>query len=832
MTALSDSTTALSRAIASPAATATGCAHCGLPVPGGLIRPSEREQFCCAGCETARRVIRAGGLEQFYEVRERLGGVAAPAAAVDDEFGALDDPHFISKRCRALDDGRLAADLFVENIHCAACVWLLERTPTICAGVDEVRVDLGRGMLHVVWRPAATSLSRLARLIGSLGYRVHAARGEERQRVRRREDRAMLIRVGVAGAIAGNVMLASLSIYAGDASGIDPSHMSLFRWVSAALGTLSVCWPGASFVRGAIAGLRARRLNMDTPIAVGLAVGLVYGLYNTITGAGEIYFDTLATLVFLLLLGRWLQRQQQRRASDALETLHALTPFFARVVGDDGAVRTVSVDALTVGAVVEIRPNESVPVDGDVISGESDLNESFLTGEAEPVAATPGKRVFAGSVNLTATIRVAALAAGEATRAGRIMRLMEESAATRAPIVRLADRIAGVFVGVVLSLALVTAALWWAIEPSRAVDNAAALLIVTCPCALGMATPLSVIAALGRAARRGILIKGGEMLEALARPGVLFLDKTGTLTEGCMAVRRWEGPQEIAALVGALESGCAHPIARALAAHAPGAPLRVQRVRHRVGGGIEGCVDGRELAVGSRAFVQATIGSSSSWMDGFESECAAEGLTPVFVGMDGKIAAGAGLGDPLRASARETLDALRSMGWDVRILSGDHGAVVERAAVTLGLDPARCFARVSPEEKLAIVQKAVAEGAGGPVVMVGDGVNDAAALAAATVGVAVSGGAEASLHAAGVYLAGEGLAPLGELLRGARRTMSVIRLALGASLLYNVVVVILAMSGQLSPLIAAALMPLSSLTVISIAFRSRTFGGRGAGKEG
>lgn len=830
MTALSDIPVALGGPLVASARAGAECAHCGLPVPVGLLRPADSEQFCCAGCETARRVIRAGGLEQFYIVRERLGGAAAPATAVVEEWGALDDPHFLSTRCRALAGGRMAADLYVENVHCGACVWLLERTPSICAGVEEVRVDLGRGMLHIVWRPAATSLSRLAGVIASLGYRVHAARGEERRRLRRREDRAMLVRVGVAGAIAGNVMLASISIYAGGASGIDPAHVALFRWVCAALGTLTVCWPGASFFRGAIAGLRARRLNMDAPIAVGLVVGLTYGLANTFRGSGEIYFDTLATLVFLLLLGRWLQRQQQRRATDALESLHALTPLFARVIGDDGGARTVPVESLAVGSLVEVGANESVPVDGDIVRGSSDLNESFLTGEAEPVAVTPGRRVFAGSVNLTAPIRVVALATGEATRAGRIMRLVEESAAARAPIVRLADRIAGVFVGVVLNLAAATAALWLVIDPSRAVDNAAALLIVTCPCALGMATPLSVIAALGRAARRGILIKGGESLEALAHPGTLFVDKTGTLTEGRMTVRRWKGPEGLAPLVGALEYGCAHPIARALAAYAPGAPEEVDWVRHRVGGGVEGRVGGRDVVVGSRGFVEAATGPGAAWLDRFESECAAEGLTPVFIGADGEVAAGAGLGDRLRAGARETLDELRSLGWDVHILSGDHAGVVERAASMLGIDRRRCMARLSPEEKLAIVQKAVAEGGRGPIVMVGDGVNDAAALAAATVGVAVSGGAEASLHAAGVYLAGEGLAPLAELLQGARRTMAVIRLALGASLLYNVGVVILAMSGQLSPLIAAALMPLSSLTVISIAFRSRTFGGRGAGK--
>ncbi len=811
------------------AAAALGCAHCGLPVPQGLVREGASEQFCCSGCETARRVIRGGGLEGFYSLRERLGAERRPATEVASEFAVFDDPGFLAAHCRdsAGVDGRSrrSVDLLVENIHCAACVWLLERTPSLCPGVEQVRVDLGRGRLHIDWRPDAVSLSQVAGVIGSLGYRAHAARGEERRRIRRREDRAMLVRIGVAGAIAANVMLASLSIYAGGATGIEPAHLTLFRWVCAGLGTLSVFWPGRVFFRGAIGGLRSGRMNMDVPIAVGLAVGLAYGLVNTALGAGEVYFDTLVTLVFLLLLGRWLQRQQQRRATDALERLHSLTPSAATLIGDDGVARTVAVESLAPGAVVEVRPNESTPVDGEVVQGESDMNESFLTGESIPVAVGPGSRALAGAANLTSTIRIRATATGEATRAGRIMRLVDESARERAPIVRLADRISGVFVGVVLALAALTAGVWLAIDPSRAVDNAAALLIVTCPCALGMATPLSVIASLGRAARRGILIKGGEMLEALATPGILLLDKTGTITQGRMAVVRWTGPQELRSRVAALERGCAHPVARALAEMDPGGATLAAEVRHSLGGGVVGEVEGRSVAIGSRAFIERRGAAIPAWLTAFESRCADDGLTPVLIAEDGVAVAAAGLGDPVRDGAAEAVESLRAAGWEVGVLSGDDPRVVARVALALGIEPEHCRGGMSPESKLDAVRAALSGPTRGrrPVVMVGDGVNDAAALAASTVGVAVSGGTEASLDAAGVYLSRDGLAPLVELLSGARRTMQVIRAALAASLVYNVVVVAMAMSGHLSPLVAAVLMPMSSLTVIGVAFRSRTF---------
>lgn len=824
------------------------CAHCGLPVPAGLIDPRAARQFCCHACETVWGVIHGCGLERYYRLRdnEPRARVASPARTTGNAYESFDDPAFQALYTKEAGGGSGGAGvgggprrvtLQLEGVHCGACVWLLERLPSAAAGVIESRLDLRRATLELVWDPRVTSLSRVARFIDSLGYPAHPARAGGLAEARKREDRAQLIRIGVAGAIAGNVMLLAFALYSRvlEGAAMEAAYAEYFRWLSAGLAVLALAWPGSVFFRGAWTSLRhARRPSMDVPIAVGLAVGGAWGLVNIVRGSGEIYFDTVTMLIFLLLCGRWLQSRQQRRAADALELLFSLTPTTARLVEAAG-VREVPVEALRGAeseAIIEVLPGGSIPVDGVVIDGSSDVDQSLLTGESRPVGVHPGEAVCAGAVNLTAPIRLRLTASGEATRVGRLMRLVEEGTRRRAPIVRLADRVAGVFVWAVLGLAAVTAGIWAFLDPAHAVDHAAALLISTCPCALGLATPLAVVAAVGRAARRGILVKGGDALESLASRGggVLILDKTGTITESRTAVVQWDGPAWLKPIVAAAERRCVHPVARALSAlHAEDAPVGAIDVRHALGGGVEARVDGREVVVGSPRFVRERLGGLPGEWEDRVAAAAARGLTPVVVAYDGRAMALAGIGDPVRAEARGAIARLASCGWDVRIVSGDHAAIVRAVGAELGLPADRCAGEASPEDKLSIVRELIALSGGRPVVMVGDGVNDAAALSAATVGVAVHGGAEASLAAADIYLSRPGLAPLVELVGGSRRTLGAIRLGMRASLAYNLVCTALAMSGLLTPLFAAVLMPLSSFTVILLAGRARTFDGREEG---
>jgi Cu2+-exporting ATPase len=806
-----------------PAASDVACTHCTLPVPAALVRADAERQFCCTGCETAYTLLHAHGLDQFYAFPERREARVARTGRSYEEF---DHPAFAALHVKPAADGLSRVELYLEGIHCASCVWLVERVPLLVPGVVRAELDVRRSRAVVEWDPAATPLSAVARTLDTLGYPPHPFRGVARDAVRRAEDRRLLVRIGVAGAIAGNVMLFALALYSGEVAWMDPAHTRFFRWLSMGLTLPTLAWPGRVFFTGAIAALRTRTLHMDLPIAIALAAGFVRGAINTITDTGPIYFDGLAILTFALLVGRFLQQRGQRLATDSAELLYALTPATARVIDADGTARDVPAEAVLPGMVLDVRAGETFAADGTLASPHTTVNAALLTGESRPAEVVEGDAVYAGTLNVSAPVRVRVTEAGETSRVARLLQQVETSSDRRAPVVLAANRLAGVFVAVVLTVAAITWGVKTAKGSASSLDDVIALLVVTCPCALALATPLAVTVAVGRAAHGGVLVKGGDALEQLAKPGVLVLDKTGTLTEGRHALVTWAGDVAVQPLVHALEVGSSHPLAdgfRRAWADAPwtATPLPpVTEARHVTGGGLGGTVAGHDVLVGSPAFVRA---HATRGRDDVEGAIAAldTAITPVLVAVDGVIVAVAGFGDRIRDDAADALAALRALGWRTVMASGDTPGVAQQVGATLGFEPADVHGAMSPEGKLALVTS-LAQG-GAKVVMVGDGVNDAAAIAAAHVGVGVHGGAEACLATADVFLARPGLTPLRELIEGAERTVRVIRRNFAFSLGYNAIGASLAVAGVLTPLIAAILMPLSSLTVVIASWRGRTF---------
>ncbi len=795
------------------------CTHCGLPVPPGLVQEGREQQFCCTGCTTAFAILQDHGLGRYYDFAEKR---ETPVRSSERDYQEFDHPAFAERYVRTGADGLSRIELYLEGVHCASCVWLVERVPLIIPGVQRAELDVRRALAVVEWDRARVSLSSIARTLDRLGYAPHPFRGVLRDAMRTREDRAMLIRIGVSGAIAINIMLAALALYSGELNGMEAQFTRLFRWISFGLTVPAIVWPGRLFFTGAWASFRTRSLHMDLPIALALAVGFVRGAINTITDSGPIYFDGLAVLIFALLVGRYLQQRGQRTAADAAELLHSIAPTSARVV-DESGVHIVPSDALLPGMVLDVRAGDSFAADGVVIDGRSTVNASLLTGESRPVSVASGEAVFAGTQNVEAPLRVRVERAGEQSRVAKLMALVEDSARRRAPVVQMANRVAGWFVAAVLTAAVVTWAIKAQMHSAQALDDAIALLIVTCPCALALATPLAITVAVGRAAGRGMLIKGGDALELLSTPATLVLDKTGTITEGSMAVVTWVGPEWVKPLVLALEAGSSHPIADGFRRAFPDAlattQVVVQSSRHVAGAGLEGVVGGRTVRIGSPRFVhEATTTVDSSLSDRVDAIDAT--LTPVVIAVDGVVVAAAGLGDRVRDDARLSLETLRRRGWRTIMLSGDAPEVVQAVGSALGFAADEMIGGASPEDKLAFVERLKPHG---HVVMVGDGVNDAAAIAAAHVGIGVHGGAEACLSTADIYLTQPGLSALVELTDGAQRTMGIIRRNMAFSLGYNVIGASLAIAGVLSPLIAAVLMPLSSLTVLVGSWHGRSF---------
>jgi Cu2+-exporting ATPase len=758
------------------------------------------------------------------EKADTLGCPVPTGSRATRSFSEFDSPSFQQLHVTRGPDGLHRVELLLEGVRCGACVATLERLPRSMPGLIEARADLGRSHITLAWDQSRTTLSAIARELNARGYSPHAARGLKERDRRRAIDRAMLIRIGVAGACAGNIMLLFIALYAGLFEGIDPAHAALLRWTALGLTAIAVLGPGWLFFQAAWQSIRARSLTLDAPIALGLGAGLVWGAVNTFRGTSEVYFDSISALVFFLLIGRFLQRRQ-RGAADSLELLYSLTSSHAHLV-EDGSTRDVPIEELRPADHVRVLAGETIPVDAIVVEGQSAIDAAILTGESLAVHVKRDQPVFAGTTNLSAPLLLRVTARGSETRAGAILRLVEQGSREKGALAALADRFAGWFVAGLILLALVTVALWWRTDPRAAINHAVALVIATCPCGIGLATPLTISIAAGRAARAGILIKSGRALEALGRPparATLILDKTGTITMGRTSVAQAWGDAEVLSLASALAKCSSHHASRAIANAFP-APdnASISDFHETPGAGIEARVLGPTVRLGSPAFVRSASTHEDVSIASHEQDALHLGCSPVLVSLDGCIRAVLAIGDTVREDSRSAVQAMHERGWNVRVLSGDNARTVHRVAQLVGIPIARCTAHASPEDKLDAVREARRFG---PVVMVGDGVNDAAALAAADVGIAVHASAEASLQAADVYLSRPGLAPLVELLDGSRRTVRVLWRGILVSLAYNALVAGLAMAGLVSPLVAAVLMPLASFTVLALAAQARTFDG-------
>ena len=803
------------------------CAHCGLDVPPALVREREARQYCCSGCRQVSMLIHEWGLEQYYRLTEREAQALEPAKVSGRGFEDFDDTTAQAEASAPLPGGRIRTRVYLEGVHCAACVWLVERLPSVLPGVNEVRLNFGSAVADVVWQPERTRLSVVARSLDRLGYTPHLHRASLVQDARRAEDRATLARLGVAAACAMNLMFVSGALYAGEFSGMALKYASFFRWFSLLIAIPVFGYSARPFFQTAIGGLRARTVHIDLPIAIGIAGGALASAINVVRGTGPLWFDSLAMLVTALLGARQLQRSAQRAALERADSLRGVAFLeFARRVSTGDASAEVPLAALAPGDRVEVRSGELIPVDGVVLSGRSSIDNAVLTGEAVPLTVNPGDSVNAGATNVGARLVVRVDAVGERTRVGALMAVVQDALSRRPALIQRTDVMARRFVYVLLAAAVVTgSAVWMSSGMAPALTRIVALLVVSCPCALGLSVPLAMSMTLMRAARAGVFVKNPDALERLRHVRMVLLDKTGTLTEGAPRVVRWFGDAAVLELASALEAESTHPIARAFqAARTLHLVRTVSDVNEVAGGGISGRLDAQQIRVGHHAFAVNGGDAVGEPVERAARAMVVDGLSPVFVSVNGRVAGVAGIGDQLRPDAHSTIDALKAQGLRVCILSGDHPEVVWRVGKALGLPDSDVHGGLTPEGKRDTVRslKSGIDGHGA-VVMVGDGVNDAAALALADVGVAVHGGTGASIVAADVAFTREGVRPMLDLLAGARRLNAVVRRNISFSLAYNAAASSMAVAGLIGPLLAAVLMPVSSLAVVLSSAMTRTF---------
>ncbi len=800
-----------------PARAGQRCAHCGLDAEGPA-RQSDRRVFCCAGCEAVYGILHDEGLGRFYEA----GGVGSRASRV-----RAPRPGEASAGFPVLDALEAAgeADLDVVGMRCASCAWLIERYLGRRPGVAEVRVSYATSTCRLRWDRDRTSLAHLLAELERIGYRARPSDPRLRAAQEDREGRALALRVGISAFLAMNVMLAAVALYAGDFQGIGAAVRHTLRVASAVLAAPVVGYGGWPFFRGAVAALRSRRASMDTLVAMGASTAFGLSLFGLAT-EGPVFFDTAAMIVVLILAGRMVEHAVRRRGVRAIRNLLALEPDLARVVTPDGSA-TVRAADLAAGQIVEVRPGERFPADGTVLEGRSGADESMLTGESAPREVQPGSDVAGGSLNTWGVLRFRAEHVGADTAVAGIVRAVQRALESRAPLQRLADRTMSWFVPAVAATAVLTSAAWVLAGAgvSRALLTGVAVVVIACPCALGLATPVALAVAVGEAAERGIFFSGAEALERAASVRQVVFDKTGTLTDGRLAVTAllpeegWSA-EELLALAGVAATGSEHALAHAVAGEARARNLvapesRPESFRAFPGAGVEARVGRHHVLVGSADFVR-TRGASVR-----DPGAAAGSATLACVVVDGRYAGAIAAGDGLRAEARGAVAALGRLGIETGLLSGDRRAPVRLAAAAVGIPSERARHGATPGQKASHV---AALRANGPVAMVGDGVNDAPALAAADVGFALGTGADVTLETADVALRTADLRAVPAALDLARRARRVVRQNLGWAMGYNLLAVPLAAAGLLHPILAALAMGLSSLCVLANSLRlSRPF---------
>ncbi|MDO8347763.1 MAG: heavy metal translocating P-type ATPase [Rugosibacter sp.] len=805
------------------------CYHCGLPIPAGVeinvVIDTAPRAMCCTGCQAVAEAIVSSGLTEYYRHRDALPESpreALPAAL--RELGLFDHPDVQKSFVRAAGEHEREAALILEGITCAACVWLNETHLRRQPGVTAVDINYATRRARVRWDARVTKLSALLEAVAAIGYRAHpydAARAEE---LAQKERKTGLWRLFVAGFGMMQVMMYAVPVYLAQTdSGSDmtPDIELLMRWASLILTLPVVLYSAAPFFVNAWRDLKLRRLGMDVPVALGVGSAFAASLWATLSGAGEVYFDSVTMFVFFLLGGRYLEMMARQQAVRSVETLaRALPALAARFLNWPGvACERVAVAELKPGDVVQIAPGETVPADGEVLAGVSMADESLLTGESRPLPKAVGAALIGGSVNVTSPLAMRVLRVGEATRLAAITRLMERAAAEKPHLVHLADRVAGRFIVAVLLLAMATALVWWQLDPARALWVFVAVLVVSCPCALSLATPVALTVATGALARRGVLVTRGHAIEALARADHFIFDKTGTLTLGQLAlvetIALRDTPEAALALASALEQGSEHPLGRALreAASSQGAGHRLAaEVRAVTGAGVLGRVDGVEWRLGRPDFVAALHGEP---MPDEIAEKVGAGDTVIALGSAAGWQALFRFTDGMRPEAAAAMAALRHARVKLSIFSGDAPAAVRRVGDVLAIADAR--GGMTPEDKHAALVGL--QEAGGVVAMVGDGVNDAPVLAQAQVSIAMGGGADLARAQADIVLLGNDLAALHAGLLLARRTVRIVRQNLAWAFAYNLLAIPLAMTGWVAPWMAGIGMSASSLLVVLNALR-------------
>lgn len=765
------------------------CVHCDEAILIPIFNEKDqakKEPFCCSGCMTVFNVINNKGLEKYYEIKQQsaIFKRRSPAENKIQQFSYLDSEEFLTDYSYKNFTNLRTMEFYLEGIHCLACLWLIEKLPEFLSDVTHSRLDMNRSVATISIKNDG-KFSHVARELNNLGYKPHALkRNQDSQALKIKEERKMLLKIGIAGAGAGNIMLYAISIYAG-AGG---NYASVFNFLSVAFAIPVLFYSATPFYVTAWNAIKTKTLSIDIPISMALLMGAIYGIYNMIVGVNENFFDSLTALVFLLLLSRYFLNKIQSEGLSAND----LNGFYQgnSILKKEGNVFVETYQQfIKEKDLIKVLSNQMLPADGIIEEGATTLNNSLLTGESRPIEAGIGTQVYSGTMNIGGEIIVRVEKINQETRIGKILKQVESGWIQKAHIVDLTNRISKYFLIAVFFLsALLFLSLAIKGDIKTGFERAFTLLIVTCPCALALATPLTLTRTLSRASKKGIIIKNDEVIEKLSQIDSVYLDKTGTVTYGLLKVISFDilsGPKNhIMNIIISLEKLSLHPVAISLKEYAQqnGANqiLEVQNLKEILGTGVSGIINNHLYEIKNGKIFE-----------------------------DQKVIASFKLDDQIRSDSKFAIDDIQAYGINVSLISGDQKEIVETISKQIGLKDKDIYSEVSPESKLKIIENTE------KALMVGDGANDAMALSRSYVGVAVMGAMDISLRAADIYISTPGITPVADLITISKETMKVVHRNLVLSLMYNSLSVYAAFTGIISPLVAAIIMPVSSLTVLA-----------------
>ncbi|RKZ61533.1 MAG: cadmium-translocating P-type ATPase, partial [Gammaproteobacteria bacterium] len=791
--------------------TPTSCFHCGLPVAGGLnisiAYRGEEKPMCCHGCEAVAEAIINSGMDDFYKYR--TSNPEKPEELIPDflqQLKAYDTPSVQQKFVSETDDENiLEVSLILEGITCAACVWLNEKQLNSLNGVLSANINYSNRRALVRWDNSKIQLSEILESISRIGYLAHPYDPEQHQRILEKERKQQIKRLGLSGLLGMQVMIFAVAMYTGNWWGMDDSFKQSFRWISLALTLPILLYASSVFFKAAYRDLTNRRIGMDVPISLGIAIAFSASLLNTVTGSGEVYFDSVAMFTFFLLSARFFEMGARKQTSEATEALLNLKPSIATRLIDYHdkqsssieAQENISVSELNIGDYLLVRPGEVIPSDGRIIHGISGVNESLVTGESLPVTKNVNDNVIGGSTNTENPIIIKVNKLDKDSVLSSIHRLIDDAQQAKPAIAKLADKIARWFVTALLAVSAIVACYWYFTDATRWLEITIATLVVSCPCALSLATPTAITAASGQLARIGLLPKQTHALETLAHATDFVFDKTGTLTEGKIKLEdilliddhdiSRQRAHDIAA---SLEANSEHPIAKALLENQQSL-FPVNHLKHTTGQGIQGTIDGTEWYLGNDAFIQQHGASCNS-------NAGSDNASKIYLANKQQCVAVFILSDTLRAEAKALINNLHAAHKTTHLMSGDRNDNTQKISKQLGITHA--IGNLRPEDKLQKVNELQKQGA--IVVMTGDGVNDAPVLAGANLSIAMGKGTQLAATTADMILISNNIEHIFHGYQIATKTLHIIRQNLTWALLYNVLAIPAAATGHIEPWLA------------------------------